>query len=71
MNTALKTENMQKPLLIKCHERNVYGRVLIYVDDPKQAKMLAALTGKNTLDYRDIEALETLGFAIDLTELPR
>lgn len=56
--------------VIRCYEKNVYGRVLIYVSDQKQARMLAALTGKNTLDYRDIEALETLGFTIDLIKIP-
>jgi hypothetical protein len=64
------TQIKQKLPVIKCAEKNVYGRMLIYVTDQKQAKMLAALTHKSTLDYRDLEALESLGFEIHLTHLP-
>jgi hypothetical protein len=48
----------------------VYGRLLIYVTDERTAKMLAVLTNKTTLDYRDLEALQNLGFDIQLTKLP-
>jgi hypothetical protein len=56
--------------VITCAEKNVYGRLLIYVQDEYQAKMLAALTNKTTLDYRDLEALQNLGFKINLIKLP-
>ena len=61
-----------KPSLqsIPCAEKNVYGRLLIYVTDERKAKMLAVLTNKTTLDYRDLEALKNLGFDIQLTKLP-
>ncbi len=58
------------PLAIPCAEKNVYGRMLIYVTDERKAKMLAVLTNKTTLDYRDLEALHNLGFEIQLTKLP-
>jgi hypothetical protein len=54
---------------IICYEKNVYGRVLIYVEDKLQAKMLYVLTRKTTLDYKDLEALQNLGFQIVLTPL--
>ena len=54
---------------IVCYEKNVYGRVLIYVEDKLQAKMLYVLTKKTTLDYKDLEALQNLGFTIVLTPL--
>ena len=54
---------------IICYEKNVYGRVLIYVEDKHQAKMLYVLTKKTTLDYKDLEALQHLGFQIVLTPL--
>lgn len=56
--------------VIRCAEKNVYGRLLIYVTDERTAKMLAVLTNKTTLDYRDLEALQNLGFEIQLTKLP-
>ena len=59
----------QNPV-IRCAEKNVYGRMLIYVTDERTARMLAVLTNKTTLDYRDLEALQNLGFEIQLTKLP-
>jgi hypothetical protein len=44
--------------------------MLIYVTDERTARMLAVLTNKTTLDYRDLEALQNLGFEIQLTKLP-
>jgi len=62
---------LKSPLnVIHCSEKNVYGRILIYATEPKTAKMLAVLTNKSTLDYRDLEALKNLGFDIQLTKLP-
>ena len=61
---------MKQNPVIRCAEKNVYGRLLIYVTDERTAKMLAVLTNKTTLDYRDLEALQNLGFDIQLTKLP-
>jgi hypothetical protein len=44
--------------------------MLIYVEDVHTARMLSVLTNKTTLDYRDLEALQNLGFDIQLTKLP-
>lgn len=60
-------QNLQ---VIPCAEKNVYGRMLIYVTDERKSRMLAVLTNKTTLDYRDLEALHNLGFEIELTKLP-
>jgi hypothetical protein len=62
--------NKSKENVITCTEKNVYGRILIYVNNEYQARMLAALTNKSTLDYRDLEALQNLGFSINLIKLP-
>ena len=59
-----------KKMVIKCSEKNVYGRMLIYIDNEYQRKMLSILTHKTTLDYRDLEALQNLGFEIQLNKLP-
>jgi hypothetical protein len=64
------TKLPQDKWTITCAEKNVYGRILIYVHDEYQARMLAALTNKSTLDYRDLEALQNLGFSINLIKLP-
>lgn len=59
-----------KPMTIKCFEKEVYGNVHIYVEDAMMARMFGVLTKKKTLDYRDLEALQNLGFTIDLQRLP-
>ncbi len=64
------TQIKRDKYFITCAEKNVYGRLLIYVQDEHQARMLAALTNKTTLDYRDLEALQNLGFTINLIKLP-
>lgn len=56
---------------ISCYEKNVFGRVLIYPYDPIQASLLAGLTGKSTLDQRDLKILHDLGFKITLQTLPK
>lgn len=56
---------------ISCYEKNVFGRLLIYVHDPLQASLLAELTGKSTLDHRDLKILQDLGFKITLQTLPK
>jgi hypothetical protein len=56
---------------IACYEKNVFGRVLIYVTDPMQSTLLAGLTNKTTLDHRDIKILSDLGFNVVLQSLPK
>ena len=45
--------------------KNVYGQDLLYVVGP-EAKDIQTLTGKKTIDRRDIAALETLGHTFEL-----
>jgi ssDNA-specific exonuclease RecJ len=48
---------------IKCYKKNVYGNDLIYPVDFK--KELEDLTGKRTLNNRDLDCLKKLGFEIE------
>jgi hypothetical protein len=70
MDNVTRIKRNGDNMLINCAEKNVYGRMLIYVTDEKTAKYLKILTNKTTLDYRDLEALQNLGFEIQLTQLP-
>ena len=45
--------------------KSVYGQDLLYVVGP-EAKDIQTLTGKKTIDRRDIAALETLGHTFEL-----
>ena len=65
-----KGKIMKTKHTINCYEKEVYGNVHIYVQGELQAKMLSVLTGKKTLNYSDLEALQTLGFVINLQCLP-
>ena len=56
---------------IRCAEKSVYGRILIYPLDATQARIISTLTRKHTLDYNEIKALEELGFIIELEKLPK
>lgn len=56
---------------IRCAEKNVYGRVLVYMLDAAQAKSISTLTHKSTLDHHDIKALEALGFVVEIDKLPK
>lgn len=55
---------------IEIYEKNVFGRTMMYVQNPETAKTIAVLTGKLTLDDKDIDALKKLGFAVTITRLP-
>jgi hypothetical protein len=47
---------------IQIEFRSVYGRAHYYVVS-EHARAIAALTGRKTVDRRDIEALTALGFS--------
>ena len=58
---------------IKTVKTQAFGRTLHYVLDPKYAQALTSLTGKKTINDKDIANLETLGVAVNLkpeTQLP-
>ena len=55
---------------LELFERNVYGRQTIYpVGDA--TKYLSVLTRRTTLDHRDLDALEELGFEIEWVKDPQ
>ena len=51
---------------IKTVTTQAFGRELHYVLDPVYAKALTSLTGKKTINAKDIANLETLGIAVNL-----
>ena len=51
---------------IKTVKSQAFGRTLHYVLDPKYAAALTSLTGKKTINAKDIANLETLGVAVNL-----
>ena len=51
---------------IKTVQSQSFGRTLHYVLDPKYAAALTSLTGKKTINDKDIANLETLGIAVNL-----
>jgi hypothetical protein len=56
--------------VLRVEVRDVYGRELIYPREPEDvASAVRYLTGKETIDARDITRLEILGFDIEV--MPR
>ena len=51
---------------IKTVTTQAFGRTLHYVLDPRYAAALTSLTGKKTINDKDIANLETLGIAVNL-----
>ena len=51
---------------IKTGKTQAFGRELHYVLDPVYADALTSLTGKKTINDKDIANLETLGIAVNL-----
>ena len=51
--------------LIKVEKKRVYGNDLIYIKSG-HAEHIRTLTGKQTIDHKDIEALKELGFEIEV-----
>jgi len=51
-------------MTIKTQPKTAFGKTLHYVTDPTLAAALTSLTGKKTINERDIENLKTLGVAV-------
>tara|TARA_R100000388_G_C7123660_1_gene102135 strand:- start:58 stop:255 length:198 start_codon:yes stop_codon:yes gene_type:complete len=51
---------------IKTQPKTAFGKTLHYVIDPTYAAALSSLTGKKTINEKDIACLETLGVAVNL-----
>ncbi len=52
-------------MTIKTQPKTAFGKTLHYVTDPAQAAALTSLTGKKTINEKDIASLKTLGVAVD------
>ena len=51
-------------MTIKTQPKTAFGKTLHYVTDPVQAKALQSLTGKKTINEKDIANLKTLGITV-------
>ena len=49
---------------IETQPKTAFGRTLHYVLDPKYAAALTSLTGKKTINDKDIANLKTLGVTV-------
>ena len=52
-------------MTIKTQPKTAFGKTLHYVTDPAQAAALSSLTGKKTINEKDIANLKTLGVAVE------
>ena len=52
-------------MTIKTQPKTAFGKTLHYVTDPTQAQALSSLTGKKTINEKDIANLKTLGIAVE------
>lgn len=50
---------------IQVKHKEVYGNDLMYICDPRHADIVGHLTGKKTVDLRDIENLRKLGCEVE------
>ena len=51
-------------MTIKTQPKTAFGKTLHYVTDPTLAAALTSLTGKKTINEKDIANLKTLGVAV-------
>ena len=51
-------------MTIKTQPKTAFGKTLHYVTDPVQAAAISSLTGKKTINEKDIANLKTLGIAV-------
>ena len=49
---------------IKTQPKTAFGKTLHYVTDPTLAAALTSLTGKKTINDKDIASLKTLGITV-------
>ena len=49
---------------IETQPKTAFGKTLHYVTDQVQAKALQSLTGKKTINEKDIASLKTLGITV-------
>ena len=51
-------------MTIKTQPKTAFGKTLHYVTDPTLAQALSSLTGKKTINDKDIASLKTLGITV-------
>ena len=51
-------------MTIKTQPKTAFGKTLHYVTDQAHAKALQSLTGKKTINEKDIASLKTLGITV-------
>ena len=51
-------------MTIKTQPKTAFGKTLHYVTDPTLAAALTSLTGKKTINDKDIASLKTLGITV-------
>ena len=51
-------------MTIKTQPKTAFGKTLHYVVDPTHAAALTRLTGKKTINEKDIASLKTLGITV-------
>lgn len=56
---------------IEYYRKSVYGNELLYVKDKETAVAIQCLTGKVTIDARDMKCLEFLGLSFVEVLAPR
>ena len=50
---------------IETQPKTAFGKTLHYVTDPVQAAAISSLTGKKTINEKDIANLKTLGITVE------
>ncbi len=63
-NKGIREKRRFQNMTIKTQPKTAFGKTLHYVTDPVLAKALTSLTGKKTINEKDIANLKTLGVAV-------
>jgi hypothetical protein len=53
-------------MIIQAKIRSVYGNDLIYIIDPMIAQAISRITGKKTIDRRNIQEFKNIGVIIEI-----
>ena len=64
-NSSIRQIRRLQNMTIKTQPKTAFGKTLHYVTDPVQAQALSSLTGKKTINEKDIANLKTLGIAVE------
>ena len=64
-NRYIREKRRFQNMTIKTQPKTAFGKTLHYVTDPALAQALTSLTGKKTINEKDIANLKTLGVAVE------